>query len=101
MEQGLEGGAGRGSNVLLSGGTAISCNGGALRDSRNADRLCVGGYPMLCGNVCVHRGCDRVCSVACMAPSSASIKRFLLLIMPKRRDCAKSVSASIIDLNMG
>ena len=33
-------------------------------------------------------------------PGSASTKHFLLLIMPNRRDCAKSVSASNDDLNM-
>ena len=54
MGQGLEGGGGRDANVLLSGGIAISCNGGALRDSRSAGPMCVGGYPLLCGGcVCV------------------------------------------------
>ena len=33
------------------------------------------------------------------APDSASTKRFLFLIMPKRRDCAKTVKASSNDLN--
>ena len=33
------------------------------------------------------------------APGSASTKRFMFLILPKRRDYAKSVSASSKDLN--
>ena len=36
MGHGLKGSEGQGANVLLFGGTAISCDGGALRDSRNA-----------------------------------------------------------------
>jgi hypothetical protein len=59
---------GPGANVLLSGGTVISCNDGALRDSRSADLMCVGGHPLLCGGVCVRRGCGRVCSVASYGP---------------------------------
>jgi len=35
-----------------------------------------------------------------MVPGSDTTKCFLLLLMPKRRDCAKFVSASNIDLNM-
>ncbi len=32
-------------------------------------------------------------------PGSVSIRRFLLLMMPRRRDCAKSVRESSSDLN--
>ncbi len=32
---------GRGANVLLSGGSTSSCDGGFLRDSRNAGHVCV------------------------------------------------------------
>ena len=35
-----------------------------------------------------------------MVSDSASTKRFLFLIMPKRRECAKEVKASKNDLNM-
>ena len=35
-----------------------------------------------------------------MAPGTASTKRFLLLMISRRRDCAKSVSASNNDLTM-
>ena len=41
--------------------------------------------------------CDRV---RLMAPGGVSTKCFLFLIMPKRRDCAKSVNASSDDLNL-
>ena len=60
---GLEGGGGRGANVQLSGGTAISYNGGALRDSRS-----VGGYPLMCGGMCVRQDCGRMCSGASYGP---------------------------------
>ena len=43
MGQGLEVGGGQDANVLLSGGTSISCNGGFLRDSRSAGPVCVSG----------------------------------------------------------
>ena len=39
---GLEGVGGRDANVLLSGGTVVACNGGALRDSRSAGLMCLG-----------------------------------------------------------
>ena len=68
MGQGLEGVGGRDANVLLSGGTAISCNGGALRDSCSGGPMCVGGYPLLCGGMCVRWGCGRVCSVVSYDP---------------------------------
>ena len=48
----------------------------------------------ICWGVAV--GCVRVRP---MAPRSDPTKCFLLLIMPKRRDCAKFMSASNIDLN--
>jgi hypothetical protein len=68
MEQGLQGSGGRDANVLLSGGTANSCNSGAHRDSRGAGPMCVGGYPLLCGGMRVRRGCGRVCSGASYCP---------------------------------
>ena len=61
MWQGLEGGEGRGANVLLSGGTAILCDGVALRDSRSAGSVYGDGYPLMCICMCVRRGSGRVC----------------------------------------
>jgi hypothetical protein len=58
--QGLEGGEGRNAKVMLSGSTAISCDDGALRDSRSAGPMFSDGCPLLCGRLCVHRGCGRV-----------------------------------------
>ena len=50
---------------------------------------------------CVYVGVSAECAWwRLMAPSSASTKCFMFLIMPKRRDYAKSVSASRHDLNM-
>ena len=56
MGQGLGGGKGRDANVLLSGGTIISCNGSALRVSLGAGHMCIGGYPLLRGCMCVRQG---------------------------------------------
>jgi len=53
MEQGHESGGDRSANVLLTGGTTISRDGGALRDPRSTVPMCVGGCPLLCGAVCV------------------------------------------------
>ena len=50
---GLVGGRGRDANVLLSCGTVVLCNGGALRDSRSAGPMCLGGCPLMCGGMCV------------------------------------------------
>jgi hypothetical protein len=50
-----------------------------------------------CGCVGVAAECARE---RLTAPCSASSKRLLILIMPKRRDYARSVSASSNDLNM-
>ena len=85
--------------MQLSGGTVISCNGGALRDSRSAGPMCVGSYPLLCGGMyCV--GVAAECArVHLMALGSVSTKRFMFIIMAKRRDYARSASASINDLN--
>ena len=100
MGQGLDGSEGRGANALQSGGTAISCDGGALLDSRCAGPIYDDRCPLLCGCMCVRQDCDRVCSdIRLVAPVSASTKRFLFLIMPKRRDYAMSVSASSNDFN--
>ena len=41
---GLECDGARGANVQLSGGTAISCSGGALRDSCSAGPMCMSKY---------------------------------------------------------
>ncbi len=49
-----------------------------------------------CAFVGVATECARIFPTA---PGSASTKRFSFLIMPKRRECAKSASASNIDLN--
>ncbi len=99
MGQGLEGGVGRGESMLLSGGTASSCNGGALRDSRGAGPMCVVGSPC-CVAACVCVGVAAESALLrFLAFGSASSKRFLFLIMSRRRECAKSVSASNIDLN--
>ncbi len=81
--------------MLLSGGLAILCDGGALRDSRSPGPMYVDAYPMLCGCMCVRRvgvaaECARLRLIT--APGIASTKRFLFLVMPKRRDCVKSVS---------
>jgi hypothetical protein len=54
MGQGLAGSEGRGANVLLSGGLAISCDGNALRDSRSAGPMCGDGYPW-CVAACASR----------------------------------------------
>ena len=67
-KQGLEVSEGRGANVLLFGGPAILCNGGALRDSRSAGSMCVGGYLLRCGGMCVRPGCGGVCAVASYDP---------------------------------
>ena len=72
-----------------------------LSGTRVVRVLCVWVATPCCVAAC---GCVRV-AVTCarlrlMAPGSASIKRFMFLIMPKRRDCAKLMSASNNDLNM-
>ena len=81
MGQGLEGGGGRDANMLLSGGTSISYNGGAIRDSRSAGPMCVGGYPLLCGGMCVRWGAAECARLRLMARGSASTKRLPFLIM--------------------
>ncbi len=52
---------GPGCNVHLSSGTATSRNGGVLLGSRSAGHMRVGGCLLLCGGLCVLRGCGRVC----------------------------------------
>ncbi len=64
----FEGSAGRGATRLLFGGTDMLGDGGALRDSRGAGSMCVGGRPLLCGGMCMRRGFARVCSVTTYGP---------------------------------
>ncbi len=53
-----------------------------------------------CVAACVCVGVAAECDwLRLTAPGSASIKRFLFLIMSKMQDCLKSASAPIIDLN--
>jgi hypothetical protein len=55
---------------------------------------------LCCADACVCVGVAAECArLRRMALGSASIKRFMFLIMPKMCDCAKSVSASDNDLN--
>ncbi len=58
-----------GCNVQLSGGTAMSRDGGILRDSRSAGPMGVGGCLLLCGGMYVLRGCGRVCPGTSYSPS--------------------------------
>ena len=44
---GIEDVEGRDANVLLSGGTAVLCDGGALRDSLSSGHVYGDGYPLL------------------------------------------------------
>jgi hypothetical protein len=80
----------------------MSCDGGALRDLRSAGPMFGDGFPpAVWPHVCVSGMRPSVLEYALyMALGSASTKRFLILTMPKRQDCAKSASASNIDLNM-
>ncbi len=50
-----------GCNMQLSGGTAMSRDGGVHRDSRSAVPMGVGCCLLMCGGMCVLRGCGRVC----------------------------------------
>ncbi len=59
--------------------------------------VCVAS-PLLMGGG-EHWGCIRVRSGVSNSAGRASSKRFLFLIMPKRRDWARSVSESISDFN--
>jgi len=63
--------------------------------------VCVCAGPLLMGGMMVRWGCIRVCSVVynSAAPGRASTKHTLFLMMPKRREWAKSVSESGSDLN--
>ncbi len=51
MWQGHEGSEGRGANALPASGTANSCDGGALLDSRSAGPMC-GDNPVVWLHVC-------------------------------------------------
>ena len=53
----IEDSACRGANVLLSGGTDMLGDGDALRDSRGAGFVCVGGMLICYAAACV---CDEV-----------------------------------------
>ena len=54
---GYEESVGRGANVLQYGGTVMLGDGSALRDSRDADLMCMGGRFLPCGGMCL---CDGV-----------------------------------------
>jgi len=100
MGQGREGNGGRGANVLLTGGTNISYDGGALRDLRSAGHVCVYVAAPCSEAASVCDGVAAECArLRLTASRNASTKRFMFLIMPKRRDCAKSASESSIDVN--
>jgi hypothetical protein len=72
-----------------------------LTGTRVVRVLCVWVAAPCCVAACVCVGvATEYGRLRLMAPGSASNKRFLFIIMPKRRDCAKSVSASNDDLNM-
>ena len=87
--------------MLLSGGTSISCMA-VLSGTRVVRVVCVWVVTPCRVAACVCVGVAAKCArLRLLALGSASTQRFMFLIMPKRRDCAKSVSASIIDLNMG
>ena len=51
---------GPGRHVQLSGGTAMSRDGGVLRVSRSAGPMGVNDCHLLLGGMCVLRGCGRV-----------------------------------------
>ena len=62
--------------------------------------LCMGMEIPYCAVACMCVGvADECAHLRLTAPCSASTKRCVFLKMPKRRDCAKSVSASSNDLN--
>jgi hypothetical protein len=71
-----------------------------LSGTRVVRVLCVWVATPCCVTVCVCVGVAAECArVRLIAHGSDSTKRFLFLIMPKRRECAKLLSASIGDLN--
>ena len=72
-----------------------------LSGTRVVRVLCVWVATPSCVAACVCVGVAAECArVRLIAPGNAFTKRFMFLIMPKRRDCAKSVSASNNDLQM-
>ena len=72
-----------------------------LSGTRVVRVLCVWVATPYCVAACASVGVAAECApLRLMAPGSASTKRFLFLIIPKRRDRAKSVSASNNDLCM-
>ena len=95
----LEGGGGRDANVLLSAAPPFYVMA-VLFETRVVRVLCVRVATPCCVAACVCVGIAAECAwLRLMAHGSASTKCFLFLIMPKRLDCARSVSASNDDLN--
>ena len=71
-----------------------------LSGTRVVRVLCVRVATPCCVAACVCVGDAAECArLRLMARGSASTRRFLFVIMPNRRYCAKSVSASSIVLN--
>jgi len=99
MGQGLEGGEGR-DVIVLHPATPSFHVMAVLSGTRVARVLRVWMATPCCVAACVCVGVAAECArLRLMALGSASTKRFMVLLMPKRRDCAKSVSASNNDLN--
>ena len=72
-----------------------------LSGTRVVRILCVSVATPCCVAACVCVGVAAECvRLRLMVHGSASTKRFMFLIMPKRQDCAKLVSASSNDFNM-
>ena len=66
-----------------------------LSGTRVVQVLCMVMATPDCAVACVCVGVAAECArLHLTVPGSASTKHFLFLIMPKRRDCVKSVSAS-------
>ena len=72
----------------------------ALSGTRNVLVQCVCVAVSRCVIACVCVMLAAECALLLLRlPGSASTRRFLLLMMPMRRECAKSVRESNIDLN--
>ncbi len=52
----------------LSGGAAMSRDGGVFQEARSAGPMSVGGCLRLCGGLCVLRGRGRMCSSTSYGP---------------------------------
>ncbi len=71
-----------------------------LSGIRNVRVLCVCVAVPCCVTACVYDMPAAECALMLMLfHGSASIRRFLFLMMPIRQDCARSVRESISDLN--